>query len=475
VGLRRVYFSSATGFISLQAFIVFFNEQGLPNMEITRIAIPLISSRIGEMIASLLYFSFIGHYIVNSLSHASLAWALISFLTVVAIGFFSGSLVTIARSTNLNTDEIEIELITSFRIAIFLGVIIVFAIVLLGIVASRSLTDNGELEGIKALLALSLSLPAIYAQIVIFNFFNAIKITKYELIYTWAFIATLALACTLLVLTNSNSNIIYFALTYSGLRYFFASIAILFFNLKIHQHISKFRHSQHIAKTIYVNYFIKGLPMAICFGGESFLYFMFSLISKTIGDTSVSAYQASLHFLSIVYMISIGVGNATGIVAARHYGLREFRLLRATYSEGLKLGLLILTPFLLACFFLKEDISAIYTNDAPTRRLIEENIFIAIPFLIFEYVYVVTRMTLRSMNDFWIPTLLTIFSLNVLGLIISIGLLSLYDYSVHSLFVALVFCSFCLMLLLLWRLRSVLKNSGQPVNQELRQDTKYIF
>jgi MATE family multidrug resistance protein len=208
--------------------------------------------------------------------------------------------------------------------------------------------------------------------------------------------------------------------------------------------------------------------MAICFGGESSLYFIFSFISKTIDDTNLSAYQASLHFLSIVYMISIGVGNATGIVVARHYELRDFQSLRATYSEGLKFGLLILTPILLACLLLKENISIIYTSDVPTRRLIEENILISIPFLIFEYIYVVTRMTLRSMWDFWIPTLLTILSFNILGLILSIGLLSLHDYSVRSLFVALVFCSFFLMLLLLWRLGSILKSSEQPINKKLR-------
>ncbi|MHC8370798.1 MATE family efflux transporter [Pseudomonas sp. MDT1-85] len=197
--------------------------------------------------------------------------------------------------------------------------------------------------------------------------------------------------------------------------------------------------------------------MALCFGGESLLFFMLSFISKSLDDTSLSAYQASLHFLSIVYMVSIGVGNATGIVVARHYNLKDFYSLSTTYIQGMKFGFFILTPFLLACFFLKADISAIYTSDALTRRLIEGNILTSIPFLIFEYVYVVTRMTLRSMGDFWIPTLFTISLLNILGLILSVGLLSLYDSSVNSIFLALVFCSFFLMSFLLWRLGSILK------------------
>lgn len=425
------------------------------------------------MTASLLYFSFIGHYIVDSLSHASLAWATISFLTVVAIGFFSSSLIKIAGSTDLNSDEIERDLIISFRLAFFLGITTVAAIALLDAVASRSITNDSVLKDIKSLLTLSLSIPALYVQIVIFNFFNATKQTKYEVIYTWLFNAALALACILLVSANSNINFTYFAITYTGLRYFFVGLALALFNVKIRQYILRFSHSQHISKTAYTHYFINGLPMAICFGGESLLYFTLSFISKTIGDTSLSAYQASLHFLSIVYMISIGVGNATGIVVARHYNLKDFNSLKATYSQGIRIGLLILTPFLLACFFLTEDISAIYTSDTTTKKLIEGNILISIPFLLFEYVYVITRMTLRSMGDFWIPTLLTILSLNILGLTLSIGLLSLHDYSVHSLFVALVFCSFFLMLTLLWRLGNILKNSEQPIKS--KRGAKYKF
>lgn len=58
-------------------------------MEVARISVPLIFSRLGEMVASLFCFVFVGHFIVGSLSLASLAWALVSFLTVVGIGFFN--------------------------------------------------------------------------------------------------------------------------------------------------------------------------------------------------------------------------------------------------------------------------------------------------------------------------------------------------------------------------------------------------
>lgn len=426
-------------------------------MDIARISVPLIVSRLGEMVASLLYFSFIGHFIVDSLSQASLAWALVSFLTVVGIGFFSILLVNVAGSTNLNINGIAFDLNISFRYAILFGGIIVVGVFLYGINASGSLAANDNSLGLEVLLIFSFSIPAIYVQIIIFNFFNAIKQARYELLYTWVFNFVVVAMGALLVLVELDSNIIYFVSAYVVLRWFFVAVAFIFFSRKIHLYIFRFRYLQSIPMKAYASYFFKGLPLALCFGGESLLFFILSFVSKSLGDASLSAYQASLHSLSIIYMISIGVGNATGIIAARHYELKDFYLLRQTYFQGVKFGFVILIPFLLACFFLKENISLLYTSDEVVRRLIESNILISIPFLVFEYVYIVTRMTLRSMGDFWVPALFTISSLNILGLVLSICLLSFYEYSVRSIFIALVFCSVVLMLFLLRRLGKILK------------------
>ncbi|MDF9774728.1 Na+-driven multidrug efflux pump [Pseudomonas baetica] len=259
---------------------------------------------------------------------------------------------------------------------------------------------------------------------------------------------------------ESGKTLSKFILIYSSLRCIFSALALFFFNLKIQQHIENFLHTRCLPKKEYVNYTIRGLPIALCLGGESFLFLMLSIISKNLSDSSLSAYQASLHFISIIYMISIGVGNATGIVAARYYTAMDIQSIIKTYTQGITLGLIILTPLLIGCFFLNEYISIIYTSDAPTRKLIENNIHISIPFLVFEFVYIVTRMTLRSMEDFWIPTLLTILILNIFGIVFSVSLLSLYDYTVQSIFLALVLCSFLLMLLLLWRLKSISKKKN---------------
>jgi MATE family multidrug resistance protein len=70
----------------------------------------------------------------------------------------------VAGSTDLNAEGVELYLVVFFKLAFLYGVVIVFAIFVI-VSESRSLTNNGNLEGLKLLLRLSLSIPVLYLQI----------------------------------------------------------------------------------------------------------------------------------------------------------------------------------------------------------------------------------------------------------------------------------------------------------------------
>lgn len=434
-------------------------------MEVLKLSVPLMLSRLGDMIGSLIFFSFIGHYIVDSLSTASFALASTSFLTVVGIGFFSKTLVIVAGANNLSTSNIKSEITTSFNLAIFYGLLIPVTIFLAGKIFLELDTKPSNLEDFKVLLTLSISLPAVFLQITIFNIYNGMRKTQYELTYTWLMNSALALTCIALTNIEPSINLSDFIITYVCLRYVFSCAALVFFRTTMNRH---FKNSlpHKISGSDYIKYTINGFPMALCFGSESLLFFLLPLISKHINDISLSAYQASIHAASIIYMISIGIGNAAGIITARHYATKDIQAISETFLLSIGLGLLVLTPILASFFLFNENIALIYTSDTATRILIENNIIISIPFLIFEFIFVISRLTLRSMNDFWIPTIMTILTLNIFGVLLSATLLLLYEHTVHSIFLALVLCSFTLMLLLLWRLRRILEYASKNLCNE---------
>lgn len=432
-------------------------------MEMARLSLSLIISRLGEMTGSLIYFSFIGHFIVDALSSASFVWALASFLHVVGIGFFSTLIVKVASSTDLNEDNIAQELTLSFQYALIFGLVILVCAALYALY-SYYLPSNTEASDLKILVLFSLYLPATFIQLIVFNFFNAIKKTCPEMACTWLFNLSLALTGLALITLEKNPHSTTFISLYVALKWLLTLLALYIFSHHIRQELPEFRYHQILSPSVYAHHFSNGLPLALCLGGESFVYLLFSFISKSIGNSSLAAFQLLLHYLSTAYMISIGTGNATGILVARHFALRKFQALRIEYFRGLIFGLFLLTPWLVAPYFFKENIALLYTSDSETRKLIEKNILISIPFLMFEYIYIVTRMTLRSMGDIWVPTILTLSSLNMLGLISALSLLKFYDCSVSSLFFTLVFCSCILMFLLLCRLNQVYKNMYQIDN-----------
>lgn len=253
-------------------------------------------------------------------------------------------------------------------------------------------------------------------------------------------------------------EVIWFVAVYVGVRWILVVAALGLLYIKTRKNSFGFILFQAVPALEYKVFFFKGLPLALCFGGESFLYFFFSVVSKNIGDLELSAYQASLHFLSVIYMISIGVGNATAISTAKPYEQGKISEFKGRCMEGMVFGALLLTPCLFACIYFSDVIAGMYSSDVEVNNLIAANIVMAVPFLVFEYIYVVVRMVLRSLGDYWVPTIFTIVCLNILGVISCWALLRFYEYSVQSIFMALVMCSFVLMVFLSWRLIGLVRN-----------------
>lgn len=140
------------------------------------------------------------------------------------------------------------------------------------------------------------------------------------------------------------------------------------------------------------------------------------------------------------------------------------------FRNGMICGAVLLMPLITACLFFGDFIASLYTSDPEIKLDIAKCLTASTPFLICEYIYIVTRSTLRSMLDFWIPTLMSIASLNFIG----IGLIySLIDTSPDPLlfiYYSLSFSSFILMLLLLWRFRAKYNQFSCNCAQRMRED-----
>jgi len=419
-------------------------------MMVAKLAGPMIISRLGEMTSSFLFLAFVGHFLPGSLGYASFAWAFISLSTVVGIGFFSTLMIDVAGENKGNVEKVTALLDTGIRLACVLGGVVVAGVLCYLIFNSDDSENLASPNGI-VMLVMSLSIPAIYLQIVVFNYFNALGQPRLELIFVWIFNAIFLMAAAVCIKINLNISMTHFALAYISLRW--TLVLIVFALIKIKRE-KIFANSNGVIPrwADYRRFLLRGAPLALCFGGESFLYFALSIIAKDMGGLELAAYQASLHFLSVIYMISIGIGNATAILTAQPFKENRLSTVKVRFFEGLAFGAILLVPCLIVCVCFSDLVAGLYSSDVEVRRLIGENIKIAAPFLLFEFIYVVVRMVLRSLGDSWVPTAVTIFCLNGLGLSMVWLFFELYQRDIKYLFWSLTICTFVLMVFLVWRL-----------------------
>jgi MATE family multidrug resistance protein len=419
-------------------------------MIVAKLASPIIISRFGEMISSSLFLAFVGHVLPNSLGHASFAWAFISLSTVVGIGFFSTLMIDVAAEHNDNSDGIITLLVTGIRLACAFGVVVILG-VLFYLVLNDDDSENLLSPSGMVMLIMSLSIPAIYLQIVVFNYFNALGKPRLELIFVWLLNIILIISTVICIKSSVHMSMIAFALAYILLRWVLVLTALILVKFKNGKALTNFNVTTPQLED-YRRFLLKGTPLALCFGAESFLYFAFTIIAKNIGGLELSAYQATLNFLSIIYMISIGVGNATAILIAQELKTNRLPMIRIMFFEGLIFGFILLVPFLIVCLYLSDLVAGIYSSDVEVKQMISESIKIAVPFLIFEFIYVVVRMVLRSIGDSWGPTAITIFFLNGIGLSLAWVFFELYPREIKYLFLSLTICAFFLMISLTCRL-----------------------
>lgn len=417
-------------------------------MGVARLAGPLIISRLGDMTSSFLFLTFVGHFLPESLGQASFAWAFISFATVVGIGLFSTLMIDAAGLKVVGRGPANMLLATSFRVALTAGFLVsggVLAVLIVQYGASELLRSQK-----LGLWIISLSLPAIYCQIVTFNYLNATGHCGYELKFVWVSNVVCVVIGLVYVTANLPLSFVFFALTYVSLRWVLLLAMLLYFAL-VEKHVNASSFWLCFRQAKIIRFIVNGLPLALCFAGESFLYFALSLISGRIGSLELSAYQISLHFLSLIYMISIGVGNSIAILVAGAAPEIKISAAKETLLEGAKFGGLLMVPCLVICMALPGYVAGLYTSDPAVVKLASESIRFSALFLVFEFVYVILRMTLRSLGDSWVPTFATICCLNGVGLSLTWVLLNIYAQSLRSVFIALTACTFFLMMYLIYR------------------------
>jgi MATE family multidrug resistance protein len=192
------------------------------------------------------------------------------------------------------------------------------------------------------------------------------------------------------------------------------------------------------------------------------------------GATPVAGHQIAANLVSLLFMVPLALGNATGTLAAQHIGARAFGDSRRIAWRGVQTGALVALVLGIAVYFTREGIVRLYSND-------EIIIAAALPLLawvaFFHFVdamQIVAAFTLRAWHIAVVPML--IYAASIWGIGIGGGYALAFDvggnvpaslHGARGFWIAstagLAVAALGLTLFLAWVLRSQAREAMPPV------------
>ena len=121
-----------------------------------------------------------------------------------------------------------------------------------------------------------------------------------------------------------------------------------------------------------------GVPMGISISMETSIFGVVALFIAKFGTETIAAHQAALNFSSLIYMLPLSFSLALTIVVGVEYGAKNYQGARDYVTIGLQTSLGIAGFYMLAEYFLREQIAFIYTNNVEVVALVKVFLLYAI-------------------------------------------------------------------------------------------------
>jgi MATE family multidrug resistance protein len=129
-----------------------------------------------------------------------------------------------------------------------------------------------------------------------------------------------------------------------------------------------------------------------------------TFIAGRISEQAVAAYQISLNLLAVVFMLSLGMATATGVLASDAVGRAEPRVAMRVSFTGLALNALLMLGCGLLIVLFRSAIGNAYTADttlaAALAALVPWVALVILP----DGAQTVAASALRAQSDNWFPT-----------------------------------------------------------------------
>jgi MATE family multidrug resistance protein len=180
-----------------------------------------------------------------------------------------------------------------------------------------------------------------------------------------------------------------------------------------------------------------GTPLALTTGLEVSAFGLVATFAGRMGEVPMAGYQASMNVVSLVFMLSIGLGAATAVRVANAVGRHHPPdMARAGWTGvGLVLGLMLLLS--LGLWAVPGPVADLYSNDPAVRTVMLAGLSVVAIMIIADGAQAVLASAARAIGDVLVPLGLFGVSFWLLGVPLAFWLGLRADYGVPGLLVAM--------------------------------------
>ncbi len=159
-----------------------------------------------------------------------------------------------------------------------------------------------------------------------------------------------------------------------------------------------------------------GVPIGISSTMEVTMFAVVSLLVSTISTAAIAGHQVAINFAAMMFMIPFGLSVAISARVGNSIGRKRPDEARFRGYVGVGVSCCIMTVTALIIFLFPEQITAIYTDDAPVTEIAVQLLFMAAVFQISDGLQVSGFGALRGLKDTKVPMYVNLVAYWILGI-----------------------------------------------------------
>lgn len=382
---------------------------------LVRLATPIVLARSGIIVMSTIDMIMVGRFSAEDLAFFSIANSIIMPIVVIGLGLLAGTIVLSAHQHGAG-DLRGCGMVwrSSLLYALVIGLFglllsIMGEPVLLMLGQTQSVSENGG----RIMVITGLNLPAFMLVLTTAYFLEGIKRPMPWMIVMIATNIINIFLNWVLIFGNLNAP----AMGAEGAAWattivrYISALMLITYVVLMPDH-GMFGIRQNIMKSFWPSRRQRrlGYASSISLAAETLSFASLSILAGWVSVLALAAYGVTFNLITMVFMVTLGLGSATSVLVGNAHGAGDHRELTLMGWTGLGVNTAFMFVFGVLFFLGAETLASLFSSDMGMIEVAIPMIVIAAFFLISDGGQGIMVSALRGRQDVWVPSAIQVLS-----------------------------------------------------------------